>query len=168
MSVKDCSLTRARLRWEDGGVSRDEATLERMLRMSMLLDTYGSLLTEKQKEFMRLHYEQDLSFGEIATEFGVSRQAIHDSVKHAEHTLEALEQKLALVRQTAPNDQRRAIAEQVLDLKQRIQQQGIIYNTEWILRELGGIVDVLLGRNGEAGEGVDRSSQRGELAGNHV
>ena len=146
-------------------MARDDAALTRMLRMSMLLDTYGSLLTEKQREFMRLHYEQDLSFGEIASEYGVSRQAIHDSVKHAEQTLENLEKKLLLVHQAQRLDERRAIAEQLLDLKQRVQQQGIIYNTEWILRDLTEIVEGLLARRGEGApelEGAETAESAAE------
>lgn len=66
-------------------------------RMSLLLDAYGDLLTEKQRNFLRLYYEEDLSFGEIARDYGVSRQAIFDSVKHGEEALERFEQALRLV-----------------------------------------------------------------------
>ena len=54
---------------------------EKRYWMSLLLDTYGELLTEKQRTFMRRYYEQDFSFGEIAREFDVSRQAIFDAAK---------------------------------------------------------------------------------------
>jgi len=125
---------------------KDEQTIERMLRMSMLLDIYGPLLTEKQRRFMRMHYEEDLSFGEIASEHAVSRQAIHDSVKHAEKTLEDLEEKLQLVDQSGKRESREDVAARVLELKQHIRQHGIIYNTEWIQRELSEIIERLLGR----------------------
>lgn len=64
----------------------------------MLLDAYGELLTEKQSDSLRRYYEQDYSFGEIADEFDVSRQAIFDSVKNGESALENYEQVLGLVR----------------------------------------------------------------------
>lgn len=127
-------------------VPRGEARPDKIFRMSMLLDTYGPLLTDKQRRFMTLHYEQDLSFGEIAAQHGVSRQAIHDSVKHAEATLEDLESKLLLVSQSFRLDLRRELAESLLNLKQRIRQTGIIYNTEWIQQELAQAVEALLGR----------------------
>ncbi len=72
-------------------------TAEKRYRMSLLLDVYGELLTEKQRDFMRRYYEQDLSFGEIARECGVSRQAIFDAVKHGEESLERLERVLRLI-----------------------------------------------------------------------
>lgn len=66
-------------------------------RVSLLLDAYGDLLTEKQRTFLRHYFEEDLSFGEIAQEYGVSRQAIFDSVKHGEESLENFERSLKLV-----------------------------------------------------------------------
>lgn len=71
-------------------------SVEKRYRMSLLLDIYGELLTDKQREFMRRYYEQDYSFGEIAREFKVSRQAIFDSVKHGEASLEGYEGTLKL------------------------------------------------------------------------
>jgi len=63
----------------------------------MLFDFYGKLLTKKQQEMLALYYEQDLSLGEIAEEFEVSRQAIHDIIKRSEKILEDYEEKLGLV-----------------------------------------------------------------------
>jgi len=55
------------------------------------------LLTEKQRDFLRRYYEEDFSFGEIAKEASVSRQAVFDSVKHGEAALENYERVLGLV-----------------------------------------------------------------------
>jgi predicted DNA-binding protein YlxM (UPF0122 family) len=146
-------------------VGKDEAVIDRMFRTSMLLDTYGALLTEKQREFMRLHYEQDLSFGEIAGLFGVSRQAIHDSVKHAERTLENFEEKLALVEKSVFPGEWREIAERVLELKQKVRQQGIVYNSEWIVQELSRIVEQLASPVEECVETVENMTPEPALAG---
>ena len=73
-----------------------EGELDRAVRVGQLLDLYGPLLTERQREFVTLHYLQDLSFGEIAREYGISRQAIHDAVKHAEQSLQEYDEKLRL------------------------------------------------------------------------
>lgn len=81
--------------------------LAKTVRIGMLLDLYGGLLTDRQRLFVTQHYDEDLSFGEIARQQGISRQAIHDAVKHAERALEEYEDKLGLVR--------RGIAGQVLD-----------------------------------------------------
>lgn len=66
--------------------------------VAMLYDFYGSLLTDKQQEILSLYYEQDLSLGEIADEFSISRQAVHDILKRSEGILEGYEEKLGLVK----------------------------------------------------------------------
>ena len=45
-------------------------------RMTMLFDFYGELLTERQKEFFDLYYNEDLSLAEIAENAGISRQCL--------------------------------------------------------------------------------------------
>ena len=52
-------------------------------RMTMLLDFYGDVLTERQKEFFDLYYNEDLSLSEIAENYGISRQG-----RSEEHTSE--------------------------------------------------------------------------------
>ena len=71
--------------------------LEKVEEISLLFDFYGELLTEKQKELLSLHNENDLSLAEIAAEKGVSRQAIHEQIKKAEKALLSYEEKLGLV-----------------------------------------------------------------------
>ena len=50
----------------------------------MLLDFYGELLTDKQRECFDLHYNEDLSLAEIAEQLGVSRQGVWDNIRRAE------------------------------------------------------------------------------------
>lgn len=71
--------------------------LDSIARLSLLNDFYGSLLTSRQQEVMRLYHEENLSLSEIAEEFGISRQGVHDTLKNAEHALLDYEEKLGLI-----------------------------------------------------------------------
>ena len=56
-------------------------------RMTMLFDFYGETLTERQKEFFDLYYNEDLSLGEIARQMNVSRQNVHDLIARSSEKL---------------------------------------------------------------------------------
>lgn len=68
------------------------------LDYAMLLDFYGDLLTEKQRDIMQLYYYEDLSLSEIAENESISRQGVHDAIKHAEQYLDEFEEKVGFVR----------------------------------------------------------------------
>lgn len=68
--------------------------IEKTNRINALFEFYASLLTEKQMNYMELYYADDLSLGEIAEEYGVSRQAVYDNVRRTEKILEDYERKL--------------------------------------------------------------------------
>lgn len=71
--------------------------IDRVLRIGKLYDFYGALLTEKQRRCIEMHFLSDESLAEIAAEFQVSRQAVHDILRRGEQILEAYERKLGLV-----------------------------------------------------------------------
>ena len=78
---------------------------EGRLMQSMLLDFYGELLTEKQRECYDLHYNEDLSLSEIAEQAGVSRQSVWDNIRRAEAALKEMEEKTGLIRRFSENRQ---------------------------------------------------------------
>lgn len=82
---------------------------------SMLLDFYGELLTEKQRQCYDLHYNEDLSLSEIAQQCGVSRQGVWDNIRRAEAALEEMEEKTGLIRRFS--EQRRVLEELRKDLE---------------------------------------------------
>lgn len=68
------------------------------LRISLLLDFYGEMLTEKQRDVVELYYNEDLSLAEIAAHSRITRQGVRDSIKRAEATLLELEERLGLAK----------------------------------------------------------------------
>ena len=64
------------------------------LEMGYLLDFYGEVLTEKQREMLHQYYDDDLSLSEIGENFGITRQGARDAIKHGETTLKELEEKV--------------------------------------------------------------------------
>lgn len=68
------------------------------LNISVLLDFYGDMLTEKQKEVIELYYNEDLSLSEIGAYEGITRQGVRDSIKRGESVLLEMEEKLGLAK----------------------------------------------------------------------
>ncbi len=85
-SVKEKYLT--------GGLAVEDGRL----LQTVLLDYYGALLTDKQRECCELYYNEDLSLSEIAEQCGVSRQGVWDNIRRAEAALRETEEKTGLVR----------------------------------------------------------------------
>ena len=66
--------------------------------MVLLLDYYGNMLTDKQRDCFDMRYNQDLSLGEIALELGVSRQAVCDNLSRTEALLRRMEENIGCVK----------------------------------------------------------------------
>ncbi len=72
--------------------------MEKKVEAGLMLDFYGQLLTERQKEILHMYYDHDLSLGEIAENLNITRQGVFDNIKRAEKVLYNMESKLGLVR----------------------------------------------------------------------
>ena len=68
------------------------------LEISFLLDFYGDVLTEKQREVMEQYYNDDLSLAEMADNFGITRQGVRDSIKRGEGIILELEEKVGFAK----------------------------------------------------------------------
>ena len=68
--------------------------MSKNLAIADLLDLYGDMLTDKQRDVMELYYDQDLSLGEIAEHEKITRQGVRDSIKRGEAYLLEMEEKL--------------------------------------------------------------------------
>ena len=71
--------------------------MEKIAQQGFLYDFYGELLTEHQKQVYEDVVLNDMSLSEIAQEFGISRQGVHEQVKRCDKILEEYEEKLHLV-----------------------------------------------------------------------
>ena len=66
--------------------------------MTMLYDFFNELLTDRQREFFDLYYNEDLSLSEIAENSGISRQGVRDVIVRAESIMQDMEDKTGVIR----------------------------------------------------------------------
>ena len=71
--------------------------LKKKEQVILLMDCYRELLTDKQKQYLSLYYEEDLSLSEIAEDLGVSKNAVFDNIKRSVMSLEKDESKLHIL-----------------------------------------------------------------------
>lgn len=95
--------------------------IENNLRVSKLIDTYGSLLTSRQYDMITSYCFDNLSLSEIGYNFGVSRQAVSDSINQSIKALESYEEKLHIVcKEERLTDELKSLAKNSPDLSERI------------------------------------------------
>ena len=77
--------------------------MEKKIKVSLLLDIYGKLLTDKQYQMLDDYYNNDLSLAEVAENAGITRQAVRDNLLKGEKNLNEYEQKLGLLKKSLKN-----------------------------------------------------------------
>ena len=80
--------------------------MEEKIKISMLIQTYGKLLTEKQYQILNDYYNNDLSLSEIAQNYDITRQAVRDIIKKGEKKLFEYEEKLLFMKRTLETEKR--------------------------------------------------------------
>jgi predicted DNA-binding protein YlxM (UPF0122 family) len=70
----------------------------KIIEQGMLYDFYGDLLTAHQKEIYEDLVYNDMSLNEIAQEYGISKQGVHDLIKRCTQTMQGYEDKLHMIR----------------------------------------------------------------------
>lgn len=85
--------------------------LDEFLEVSTLLDYYKNLLSDKQREYLINHFEDDLSLSEIAKNNDVSRQAAYDNIKRGIKLLKDYEEKLGF------HEKEKQVYQELLELK---------------------------------------------------
>ena len=104
--------------------------------VSYLLDFYGDVLTEKQRDVMEQYYNDDLSLSEIADNFGITRQGVRDAIKRGEGTILELEDKVGFARRY------RAVQEGIESLEQLA--RDINYNNYAMSEDIHRAADEML------------------------
>ena len=98
---------------------------------SMLFDFYGELLTDKQREYFDLRYNEDLSLGEIAEQCGISRQGVWDIIRRAETAMSEIEEKTGLIKRFIERNA------QIDELQNELKSIGV--SDEGIMKKLEGL-----------------------------
>ena len=115
---------------------------DKNLEISFLLDHYGPMLTDKQRDVIDLYYNQDLSLAEIAEHEGISRQGVRDNIKRGEAFLLEMEEKLHLARKITDLLE---VIETVDRLCQEIEQENRSVRSTGIQRRAAAIRQMLSG-----------------------
>ena len=80
--------------------------MDKNVKISILSELYGKLLTEKQEQFINDYYNNDLSLSEIAENNNITRQAVRDILKKGEKKLFEYEEKLMFMKRTLNQEKR--------------------------------------------------------------
>ncbi len=78
--------------------------MDKNVKVSILCQIYGKLLTNKQYEIINDYYNNDLSLSEIAENNNITRQAVRDVIKKGENKLFELEEKLLIMNKMAKQE----------------------------------------------------------------
>ena len=112
------------------------------LEISYLLDFYGDVLTQKQRDVMEQYYNDDFSLAEIAANFGITRQGVRDSIKRGESILLELEQKVGFAaRYKAVQESMARIEELTRDIRFRNANNSAV--SDQIERDAAAILEIL-------------------------
>mgnify|MGYP004666212287 FL=1 len=105
--------------------------MEKKIKISMLCEIYGKLLTEKQLEILNDYYNNDLSLTEIAENNNITRQAVLDNIKKGENKLFEFEEKLSFMEKTIKQEK---LLQEVLTELSKIEDASSDKKIEKILR----------------------------------
>lgn len=107
--------------------------MEKNVKISMLCEIYGKLLTEKQFEILTDYYNNDLSLSEIAENNNITRQAVRDIIKKGENKLFEFEEKLLFMEKTMKQEK---LLQEVLNELSKLQEDSSDKKVEKVLNHV--------------------------------
>ena len=114
--------------------------MEKNVRVSILLQIYGKLLTEKQGAVLDDYYNNDLSLSEIAENNNITRQAVRDNIKKGEQKLFEFE-KLGIMEKTINQEQKISdIIAKITKIKSNSSDKKVQHILEEVKAELNCLV----------------------------
>lgn len=112
---------------------KEVVSLEKNVKVSLLCQIYGKMLTKKQYEVINDYYNNDLSLSEIAENNDITRQAVRDIIKKGENKLFYLEEKLAFMEKTLKQEKQ---LQQILEELSKIETTSSDKKIEKILNHV--------------------------------
>lgn len=107
--------------------------MEKNVKVSVLCEIYGKLLTNKQFEILTDYYNNDLSLSEIAENNNITRQAVRDIIKKGENKLFELEEKLLFMEKTMKQEK---LLQEVINELSKLQEASSDKKVEKILNHI--------------------------------
>ena len=110
---------------------------EKNLSISLLLDFYGDILSDRQNEMLAMYYNEDCSLAEIAENFSISRQGVRSVLKKGENILLDMESKLQLAsRFMKVRDKSSEIASELENINTNINNDEISSKIHFIIKKI--------------------------------
>ena len=115
---------------------------EKNLNISLLLDFYGDILSERQNDMLSMYYNDDCSLSEIADAFSISRQGVRSVLKKGETILTEMENKLHLAsRFLKIREKSTELASELLIINSNINNDEVSDKIHFIISEINKMVD---------------------------
>ncbi len=115
--------------------------MEKNVKVSMLCQIYGKLLTEKQLDILENYYDNDLSLSEIAQNENITRQAVRDIIKKGENKLFEYEEKLKIMERMFKQEDKIAnILAEIAKIENKTSDKQVAKILTHVKKELNGLV----------------------------
>ena len=115
--------------------------MEKNVKISIMLDIYGKMLTEKQYSLLDDYYNNDLSLSEIAENENITRQAVRDNLKKGENNLFEYEEKLGFMKKTIEQEEKvEKILSEISKIEENISDEKTTKVLENVKNKLNSLV----------------------------